>query len=152
MHNSKFFLICSVYRPPNSHSGWIDIFEEEISMVQTTGLETIIMGDFNIDLRSCTNNKWFNLIQLFDLSQTVQEPARVTETSSTLIDHVYSSNPENIIECFVPFYSLSDHYPVCFTRKINGKISKKVREKSRECTFTNRSPSQTPRGRGNRQI
>ena len=29
---------------------------------------------------------------------------------------------------------------------------KKVREKSRECTITNRSPSQTQRGRGNRQI
>ena len=28
----------------------------------------------------------------------------------------------------------------------------KVREKSREATITNRSPSQTPRGRGNRQI
>ena len=30
--------------------------------------------------------------------------------------------------------------------------TKKVRKKSRECTITNRSPSQTPRGRGNRQI
>lgn len=124
VRNSKSFLICSVYRPPNSPSGWIDKFEEEISMAQTTGLEIILMGDFNIEFRSCTNNKWLNLIQLFDLSQIIQQPTRVTEKSSTLIDHVYTSNPENIIECFVPVYSISDHFPVCFTRKINSKIPK----------------------------
>ena len=92
MRNSKSFLICSVYRPPNSHSGWIDIFEEEISMAPTTGLETIIMGDFDIDLRSCTNNVVkFNTA--FRPVTHVQEPTRVTETSSNLIDHVYTSNP-----------------------------------------------------------
>ena len=32
------------------------------------------------------------------------------------------------------------------------KKKKKKREKSRECQITNRSPSQIPRGRGNRQI
>lgn len=26
--------------------------------------------------------------------------------------------------CFIPHYSISDHFPVCFTRKINCKISK----------------------------
>ena len=94
---------------------WIDLFEEELSIAQTTGLEMILMGDFNIDLRSCTNHKWLNLLQLFDLSQLVTEPTRVTQTSSSFIDHVYSSNPENISECFVPFYSISDHFPVSLT-------------------------------------
>ena len=30
--NSKPFLVCSVYRPPNAHSEWIDLFEEELSI------------------------------------------------------------------------------------------------------------------------
>ena len=47
--NSKPFLICSTYRPPNVQSNWIDLFEEEHSIAQTTGLELILMGDFNID-------------------------------------------------------------------------------------------------------
>ena len=54
---SKPFLICSVYRPPSSTSDWIDLFEEELSIAQTTGLEVIIMGDFNLDLRMNTNRK-----------------------------------------------------------------------------------------------
>ena len=63
------------YRPPSSTSEWIDLFEEEISIAQTTSLEVILMGDFNIDLISNTNNKWSHLVQTFDL---VQEPTRVT--------------------------------------------------------------------------
>ena len=122
--NSKPFLICSVYRPPSSTSDWIDLFEEELSIAQTTGLEVIVMGDFNIDLSINTNRKWLNLIELFDLSQLISEPTRVTEKSSTTIDHVYTSHPENISESFVSHYSISDHFPVCFSRKINNKISK----------------------------
>lgn len=82
------------------------------------------MGDFNIDLQSNPNRKWQNLIQLFDLSQLIDQPTRVTETTSTIIDHIYTSNPNIIIECFVSSYAISDHFPVCITRKINNKIAK----------------------------
>ena len=82
------------------------------------------MGDFNIDYKIRSNAKWLNLIQLFDLTQIVKDLTRVTETSSTIIDHVYTTNVENIKECFVPTYAVSDHFPVCFTRKINSKIHK----------------------------
>ena len=59
------------------------------------------MGDFNLDLSMNTNRKWLNLIELFDLSQLISQPTRVMETSSTIIDHVYTSHPENISESFV---------------------------------------------------
>ena len=54
----------------------------------------------------------------------IREPTRVTETTSTIIDHVYTSHPDNIIESFVSPYSIGDHFPVCFTRKICNRISK----------------------------
>ena len=82
------------------------------------------MGDFNIDITLSTNSKWMNLIQLFDLSQLISSPTRITQSSSTIIDHIYTSNPENITETFVPHYAISDHFTVCFTRKINANISK----------------------------
>ena len=122
--NSKHFLFCSTYRPPNTYSSWIDLFEEELSIAQATGLEFILMGDFNIDLNTSTNNKWIHLIQLFDLSQLVTEPTRVTETTATIIDHIYVSNPENISNCFVSRLSISDHFPICFSRKVNHKLAK----------------------------
>ena len=82
------------------------------------------MGDFYIDFNKNMNKKWWNLIELFDLSQLVSEPTQVSETSSTTIDHIYTSHPENIIEHFVPLFSISDHYPICFTRKICNKMRK----------------------------
>ena len=124
MPNAKPFLICSAYRPPKVYSDWIDLFEEELSLAQTTGLEFILMGDFNIDINTCMNSKWSHLVQLFDLTQLITEPTRVTQTSSTLIGHVYTTNPATIAESFVSQISLSDHFPVCFTRKMNHKLSK----------------------------
>ena len=82
------------------------------------------MGDFNIDITVPSNKKWQHLVDLFDLSQMIREPTRVTETTSTIIDHVYTSHTDNIIESFVSPYSISDHFPVCFTRKISNRISK----------------------------
>ena len=82
------------------------------------------MGDFNVDLKAHTNNKWLNLINLFDLTQLVTEPTRVTETTNTLIDHVYTTHPENIVRCFTSTLSLNDHFPICFTRKVNSKLLK----------------------------
>ena len=64
------------------------------------------------------------MIQLFDLTQLVTDFTRITPSTATIIDHIYTSNPENVVECFVPSYAVSDHFPVCFTRKISGKISK----------------------------
>ena len=40
--NSKPFLVCTLYRPPDSKSEWIDLFKEEVLIAQTTGLELII--------------------------------------------------------------------------------------------------------------
>ena len=37
---------------------------------------------------------------------------------------MYLSNTENISSCFVFKLSISDHFLICFTRKINNKISK----------------------------
>ena len=124
MTNAKPFLIYSAYRPLNVHSDWIDLFEEKLSLAQTTGLEFILMGDFKIDINSCMNSKWSHLVQLFDLTQLITEPTRVTHTSSTLIDHVYTTTLAIIAESFVSQISLSVQFPVCFTRKMNRKLSK----------------------------
>ena len=88
------------------------------------------MGDINIDYKHCSNSNWANLTLLFDLSQLITEPTQVTDTSSTIIDHVYTTEPGNITDCVVPQYVISDHYPVCFKRKINNKIPKKKHKTS----------------------
>ena len=110
MPNSKPFLICTAYRPSNATSDWIDKLEVELSVEQSSGLELILMGDIYIDYRSCSNTKWLQLIQLFDPTQLVTNFTRITPLAATIIDHIYTSNPEIIIDCFVPSYAISDHF------------------------------------------
>ena len=124
LQNSKLFLLCSIYRPPNAPCDWIDLFEAELSVAQTTGFEIILIGDFNINYLNCSNKKWLHLVELFDLKQMITTPTRVTQNTSSIIDHLYCSNPDYISDCFVPKYSISDHFPICFTRKINSKVKR----------------------------
>ena len=46
----------------------------------------------------------------FNFTQLVDKPTRISQHSSTLIDHIFF----NAIS--VPQYSISDHLPVCLTR------------------------------------
>ena len=76
------------------------------------------MGDYNIDFNPpdvFNNTKWTDVIKDFGLHQFVKCPTRVTKTSSTIIDHIYSSSKTRITETVVPSLSISDHYPVAFT-------------------------------------
>ena len=86
--------------------------------------------DFNInyvinDNNFPNNQKWYDCIKFYGLEQVVHKPTRVTDVSSTIIDHIYTTNVEHIIEVNVPICGLSDHYPVCVTRKLNPKLLKK---------------------------
>ena len=74
---------------------------------------------FNINLLNdeTQSRLWSHSLEAFDLLQLVKEATRVTAHSATLIDHVYTSQPDKVTECFVPNLALSDHYPVCFTRQ-----------------------------------
>ena len=81
-------------------------------------MEIILLGDLNLNLRD-KNNKVQNWLQIVDSVQLVETPTRMTATSSTLIDHTYSNRAENIVDVFVPHYSISDHYPVCITCKLS---------------------------------
>ena len=86
-------------------------------------------------LLSVFRTNWLQITESINLSQLVDTPTRVTETSSTLIDHAYSNKPEKIADIFVPCYIISDHYPVCLTRKLSNKTESDNQHKT--ITFRN---------------
>ena len=72
-------------------------FEVLIENVLLENKEIIILGDFNKDLLNLNvNNEWSNFITSFGLSQLITEPTRVTNTTKTLIDHLYVCNEEKV--------------------------------------------------------
>ena len=65
-----------------------------------------------------------SLYELFSFKQLIEEPTRATLDTATVIDHVASTCPRNIIKSGVLEVSLSDHYMVYCIRKFNGAVEK----------------------------
>ena len=124
LKHSAPLLIGFIYRNPDERVDWIDNFSSMIDAVTLQSKEYILLGDFNIDL-SKVNDSWLDTISQCNLSQLVKTPTRSTCTSETLIDHIYTTNPEHMSEVCVPPFGCSDHFPVCFTwRKKGIKVPK----------------------------
>ena len=47
--NEQPFLLCFIYRPPNSSVVWYDKFENEVSNALIENHSIVILGDLNID-------------------------------------------------------------------------------------------------------
>ena len=82
-----------VYRKPGTN---FEEFKQEFEFVlQNLNLDkklTIIMGDFNVDLTSDEekSRELIRLTESYGLVQLIKTATRVTNTSSTLIDHIYT--------------------------------------------------------------
>ena len=108
---SKF--ICYLYRNPKETLEWYDKFVCMMDIVADTtkNADVLLLGDFNIDI-SKPHVNWESTFELFGLRQFIYTPTRVTESTSTIIDHIYSNNHNNIVSAGVKELDISDHYLV----------------------------------------
>ena len=121
-------IICT--RDPLHLKSWTDNYEMQLDNVDSKKYEYYILGDININFQPAktrnkyNNMKWSNLVSKFGLKQYVSSPTRVTKKTSTLIDHIYSSVNYcgSISNAFISTLFISDHYPICCTRKISRRI------------------------------
>ena len=107
---TKGILICSLYRPPTD-SGFLSRLETSLSRI-TPGTEFHVLGDMNIDFfqsRSPMLSKYKEILDFFGCSQLIDEPTRITPTSSSLIDHIFTNVIELIADSGVIPSGFSDH-------------------------------------------
>ena len=125
-NKQKPILLCYVYRPPSASSDWTDHVEQSLEKGNTENKEMLLLGDFNFNMLNKTGpvKAWLQKTDNLNMSQLICSPTRVTDSSETIIDHVYSNFPDNITSISVPHYSISDHYPVCLTRKISNTFDR----------------------------
>ena len=120
---SKPFLIGNMYRPRDSKVEFIDRFEKFIDNVSGEGKGNILSGDFNKNLLNEHKDiEWENFATSLGLSQLICDPTRVTETSSTLIDHIYTNFDKNIANVHDCKIGISDHYAVFGNRTLNNCV------------------------------
>jgi hypothetical protein len=86
---SRPFLVGTLYRHPSSSQQLFTLFEEIIDKIDAENSELYLLGDLNCNLLSNTpNSNTSELLNIFDicnLSQTIAEPTRITNTSHSNI-------------------------------------------------------------------
>ena len=133
--NTKPIVVGTVHRPPNQ-TNFMEIFNENLSKVDTNNVETYILGDFNINLwqnghyvfqkhnfLSCLSvpndvKNYFDFCTMFGLKQLIESPTRITCSSSSIIDHILASFLDRVTQQETLNVGLSDHQLIYCTRKI----------------------------------
>ena len=122
--NAKSFLVGSFYRPPDGsqylHKNFNKIFQEMLTVINKTFLETIILGDLNANYNKrniCKELK--DIITVHGYNQLINTPTRITKESSTLIDIILTNNQSVISATGIAPLNLSDHDLIGCVRKMN---------------------------------
>lgn len=133
-------VIGNFYKPPNISYGHINILHEIFNYLAINNLHNIlIVGDFNIDfLTDSPSRKYLlNILQIYQCSQLVDVPTRVTNCGETLIDLIISSPDLKVSDVSVLDSSLSDHNIIQCSVDMSIKKLEKVRREFRSFRYFN---------------
>jgi hypothetical protein len=83
--------------------------------------EILLMGDLNCDVSKFPPDAHTRRLQflscVYQLEQLINEPTRVTRTSASLIDLIFTNKKENIVKSGVIHRGISDHSLIFAIRK-----------------------------------
>ena len=120
---SQPFVVVTAYRPPNSLSEFFVELENLIKKIDDENKGIHILADLYCDLLKTNpdllTKKLKSIFELYKMSQLIDEPTRITSTTSTLIDHFITNRPEKISDSGVIHTGISDHSMIFGIREIN---------------------------------
>ena len=132
---SKSLLVGIVYRNGSSTYTWYDDFVDMMDAVSgNIKSNVLLLGDFNLDLFKCQPS-WTSITSFLGLNQLVTHPTRVTNSTHTLIDHIYTNHPQLVSDVVVLSTSISDHFPIFCTWSM--KLSKPPTKGHTTTTYRN---------------
>ena len=86
------FLLCNVYRPPGTDQTFWQRFRHAIELGYQVNQSVVILGDMNCDLLGPENNKLKETMNIYNLTNVIDKPTRVTDRSRTLLDPILISD------------------------------------------------------------
>jgi len=110
------YVVGAVYRHPNSNKkNFIECLNEAITELSNVKCYYFILGDININTSSKTSHltqEYLNMLASNSASSVITSPTRVTDITSTVLDHILTNESRYSLTPFVINYVISDHYPV----------------------------------------
>lgn len=111
------FTVFAVYRPPAATNDFFDYISDVLK--QYAGSEVILMGDFNLNWLDKSRRKKLNdIIKMFQMTQMISKPTRITKSSQTLLDLIFTNKPDRITKTYNLITGLSDHNLTLAARKL----------------------------------
>ena len=117
----KNVLVGVIYRPPNTDiSEFNEIVSDLLKKLKAEKKYVHIMGDVNINLinmdKHIATQDFVDTLLQFGMIPTISKPTRVTKSSATLIDNIFTNLVKNSSSVFsgVLYTDLTDHFPVFF--------------------------------------
>ena len=111
-NGKKRINFCVLYRPPSEKiQTFFETFESLLFNINAMKEETIICGDFNIDISDTYHQQYKNVINSFNYELQNAEPTRVTKITSKCIDHILSKQSKEVSTLK---WTFSDHDALLF--------------------------------------
>lgn len=130
---SKNILVTCMYRTPNTNLNEFNTaLEQFLSKIAQENKLYYLTADTNIDLFQVSNNagskNFLDLMYSFNLMPLAYRPTRITETTATCIDNIFT-NDLQIVQNGILLEDISDHFPLFMISKMGTKtnIIKKVK-------------------------
>lgn len=132
----KFYTLGVLYRPPQSNfNSFLNLIETSATSLLNDTDYFIFTGDVNInifDTESIKTKQFEEMLDVYNLTQIVTDPTRITQTSCTLIDVFVISDSKLVQEIEVlDGHNLADHdiinCKLLFTKKKTEPIIKTYR-------------------------
>ena len=111
----KKLLIWTVYRAPNTNlEGAIEEIQNRLLNISDS-VELVLLGDFNVnflEVNKTAKRKLMRMANLHDLERVISQPTRITASSKTLIDLLFTNSGHRVVDSGVINLTISDHF-VC---------------------------------------
>ena len=82
-------------------------YAHRLSLLDAENIEYYLMDDLNCDLSSIVldhGSRLMDIAELYNLSQLINEPTRTTDSSSTLVDHIFTNTPNKLFVLMMLLY------------------------------------------------
>ena len=143
-NNDKFITLANIYKPPKQNNNntnietFINEFAPFIQLLSNSRSNTIIAGDFNIDLLKINDRPvfcdFFDTLVSNSYEPKITLPTRFSNTNCTLIDNIFykGSSNKSVEGSGVLINHISDHLP-CFTTRAEIH-NYNTRQRNKLCT------------------
>lgn len=107
------FILC-LYRPPSGNfNNFIAVLSDILSSMHDMKYGPVyVFGDFNLDVMKSNDNvsEFINSMYAFSPFPLITKSTRVTNTSATLIDHIWSTQIEDNVSNVIIQTDITDHF------------------------------------------